>query len=255
MKINAGIDIGSVTTKCVFTQDKNVIAQTLVMTGADLESAAEEAFRQTLNNAGKNESDIATIVLTGYGRRIFKKADKVITEISAAGQAGYILGGGKPGLIIDIGGQDTKVIEINAKGEISDFLMNDKCAAGTGRFLELMAHVLGTNWDDFSRLALQSVNPVEINATCSVFAESEVVSLLSRAVKKEDIAAGLVKSIAVRVYAMIKQFPGYEHLMFCGGGAKSEALKIGLEKITNTSIQRLDNPQFAVAYGAAISTG
>jgi predicted CoA-substrate-specific enzyme activase len=251
MTINAGIDIGSVTTKCVIVKDKEIIAKELTRTGANTEEAAELVFNRALKSADKSEPDIDNIISTGYGRRLFKKANKIITEISAAGKGAYNLAGNKSCLVIDVGGQDTKVIEVNG-GEVTDFLMNDKCAAGTGRFLEMMAHVLETDFQNFSELAMKFDNPVEINSTCSVFAESEVISLLSKAAKKENIAAGLFKAIAARIASMLGQFGKGHDIVFCGGGAKSQALKYFLEESIGSKVFVLDNPQFVVAFGAAI---
>jgi predicted CoA-substrate-specific enzyme activase len=129
--------------------------------------------------------------------------------------------------------------------------MNDKCAAGTGRFLEMMAHVLGVSLEEFSNLANQSKNKTVINATCSVFAESEVVSLTASGGKKEDIAAGLIDSIAVRIGAMVRRFGIKNEVCFCGGGAKINALHIALSRELAVPITVLTNAQFIVAYGAA----
>ena len=252
MAKSAGVDIGSVTTKCVIVDDGRMIARAIRKTGVDSEKSAAFVFNEALREASLNAEEIAGIVSTGYGRRLFKSADKVITEISAGGYGGYVLAGRKECLIIDVGGQDTKIIEVNEKGEVVDFLMNDKCAAGTGRFLEMMAEVLETNFEGLSELAMNSRNPVPINSTCSVFAESEVVSLISQAVKKEDIAGGLINAIAVRVSSMAGQFRHNQLILFCGGGAKSGALKMSIENTMGRKIQVLDNPQFVVAYGAAI---
>ena len=165
----------------------------------------------------------------------------------------YYLSGKKKSLIIDVGGQDTKVVEVNENGEIIDFLMNDKCAAGTGRFLEMMSNVFGMDLEKFSYLALQSKKPIKINSTCSVFAESEVVSLITSNTPKEDIAAGLFYSIASRIVTMIRQFSYNDLILFCGGGANIPALKIYIEKIIEREIIVLPNPQFVVAFGAALS--
>ena len=129
--------------------------------------------------------------------------------------------------------------------------MNDKCAAGTGRFLEIMSHVFETDIQGFSQLAIGSESPVAINSTCSVFAESEVVSLIASSARKEDIAAGLFRSIASRVAGMVRQFRRYELTVFCGGGAKSQALKGFIEKAIERPLIVLQEPQFVVAYGAA----
>ena len=251
MNYTAGIDIGSVTTKCVVTRDSEIVAKAIARTGVDSEKVACAVLAETVECAGIRESDLAVIVSTGYGRRIFKRATAVITEISAAGNAAYhILRDGC--LVIDVGGQDTKIIEVNASGDISDFLMNDKCAAGTGRFLEMMAGVLETDLEGLSQLARESSNPVAINATCSVFAESEVVSLIAHAAGKEDIAKGIFNAIGSRIAGMIAQFSTQNKAVFCGGGAKSEALKQSIETLSGRKITVLPEPQFVVAFGAAL---
>jgi predicted CoA-substrate-specific enzyme activase len=156
-------------------------------------------------------------------------------------------------VVVDVGGQDTKVIEVNAGGEVTDFLMNDKCAAGTGRFLEMMAGVLETDLEGLSRLALAARAPVTINSTCSVFAESEVVSLIAHAVPKADIAAGLFRAIAERIGAMLRHFGRPERLVFCGGGALSSALRAAIEQTVGQALIVPDNPQFTVAFGAVLA--
>ncbi|MCS7181349.1 MAG: acyl-CoA dehydratase activase, partial [bacterium] len=210
-------------------------------------------FKKSIEESGIKEEDIESIISTGYGRRTFKKAKKVITEISAVAIGSYFLSGKRKCIVIDVGGQDTKVVEVGENGEIIDFLMNDKCAAGTGRFLEMMANVFGINIEEFSNLALNSKNPVKINSTCSVFAESEVVSLITSNTPKEDIAGGLFISISSRIAGMVRQFPHNDNIVFCGGGAKIPALKLSLEKILEKEIIVLPEPQFVVAFGAALS--
>ena len=231
MKI--GIDIGSVATKCVLVKDKKIIASTLISTGTDSEKSAEFVFAETLRQAGIRELDAENIVCTGYGA--------------------YLLSGCRACLALDVGGQDTKVIEVNQSGAITDFLMNDKCAAGTGRFLEIMSNVLESNLETMSELALKAKSQAVINATCSVFAESEVVSLIAQGTEKAEIAAGLFHAISTRIAAMLRQFEADTPLLFCGGAARSKALKIFLERTSGRTISVLDNPQFVVAFGAALS--
>jgi len=253
MRICAGIDIGSVTTKCVIVKGSEIAGKSLVKTGIDTEKCARSVLEKALEEASLNISGIGHTISTGYGRRAFSKSDRVITEISAAAAGGYHLTGRRECLIIDVGGQDTKVIEVDAAGNVLDFLMNDKCAAGTGRFLEIMATVMETDIQGLSSLAMASRTPVRINSTCSVFAESEVVSLIASSAAKEDIAAGLFNSIASRVAIMIRHFNQNRPLLFCGGGAKSMALKEAIEKTAERQITVLPEPQFVVALGAAIA--
>ncbi|HOL22201.1 MAG TPA: acyl-CoA dehydratase activase [bacterium] len=253
MKIRAGIDIGSVTTKCVIVKDGAVSGKALLRTSLDTERCAEDVLRKATEEAGIKTEEIKEIISTGYGRRQFKRAGRIITEISAVAKGGYLLGGETRCLIVDVGGQDTKVVEVDDKGEVTDFLMNDKCAAGTGRFLEIMADVLETDIKGFSSLAMSSKNPVKINSTCSVFAESEVISLITSSTAREDIAAGLFNSIASRIAAMVRQFGHTDIIFFCGGGAKNPALKHSLERILERDVVVLPEPQFVVAYGAAMT--
>ena len=250
MTYRAGIDIGSVTTKCVIAKESQIVSSAIARSGTDTEQTAEFVFAEALKTAGLSASDIKEIVSTGYGRRLFKKADRVVTEISAAAKGAWLLDGKKDCLVLDVGGQDTKVIEIDAAGEVSDFLMNDKCAAGTGRFLELMSHVFGTDLEGISKLAEGSSGAVKINSTCSVFAESEVVSLIASAAAKEDIAAGIFDAIASRIFSMIRQFDKRDCVLFCGGGAKSAALRKAVAKASGKEIVVLPDPQFVVAFGA-----
>jgi len=251
--VKAGIDIGSVMTKCVIVENERIIAGAMAKSGAMPEKIAEKVLVDASKSAGIELSQLEKIVTTGYGRHIFSKAHITITEISAAAKAAFHLSGKKNCLIIDVGGQDTKVIEVDKSGEVVDFLMNDKCAAGTGRFLEMMADVLETDIYGLGEMSMQATRPVLINSTCSVFAESEVVSLLAHNEKKENIAAGLLNAIASRIATMMSHFNKENMVVFCGGGAKIPGLKEGIEKISNRKIQVLENPQFAVAFGAAIS--
>lgn len=252
MVYRAGVDLGSVSTKCVVVKDSEILSFSITKTGTSNEKSADNVFYEAIEKAGIAEKDIELISSTGYGRRLFKKAGKVVTEISAAAAGAWALGGKKKCLVLDVGGQDTKVVELDTGGEVADFLMNDKCAAGTGRFVEMMAHVLETDIEGISGLAVKSANPVKINATCSVFAESEVISLLASANKKEDIALGLFEAVSARIAGMIRQFDEHKCIYFCGGGAKNEALKRSIEKNLGMEISVLPNPQFVVAYGAAI---
>lgn len=248
----AGIDTGSVTTKCVLIKEGKLVAKSARRTGARPEASAEIVFAEALAAGGIRPEAIRTTVSTGYGRRLIRNADKVITEISAAAAGGFALGGRRRMIILDVGGQDTKVIDVSASGAVTDFLMNDKCSAGTGRFLELMATVMETDFAGLSTLALHSKAPVTINSTCSVFAESEVVSLIAHAAKREDIAAGIMRSIAHRIAGMLHSFDSSVPLMFSGGGATSEALRQAVAAEAGRELSVLPDPQFVVAYGAAL---
>ena len=252
---HAGIDIGSVMTKCVIIAPDGVQTRDIARTGARAEETAEQVFAAALRKAGLKREQVECVATTGYGRRLFAGAHQVITEISAAATGAFISLGGKSCFVLDVGGQDTKVIEVNSEGQISDFLMNDKCAAGTGRFLEMMAHIFDTDCAGLSALALDADAPVTINSTCSVFAESEVISLIARAARRENIAAGLFAAIAGRIAVMAGHFSIDRPLVFCGGGAKSAALKAALEKAIDLPLIILSEPQFITAFGAALVAG
>lgn len=251
MDYRVGIDIGSAAVKCVIVQGEHIVASSLLPAGAQSTHIASRLFEQTLAQVGMKRDQAKRLVATGYGRRSFDGADQVVTEISAAAFGAFLANGRKSCTLLDVGGQDTKLIEVDAQGGVKDFLMNDKCAAGTGRFLEMMAHVLGVSLEDFSGLASTSENKTVINATCSVFAESEVVSLAASGCKKEDIAAGLIDSIAVRISAMARGFGIKNEVYFCGGGAKINALHRALSRELAVPITVLANAQFIAAYGAA----
>ena len=175
----AGIDSGSTSTDVVIIdRDKNIIAQSILPTGAGAAAGADRALDEALAQAGLSRSDINATVTTGYGRTAVGLGDQSITEITCHAKGAYFL---DPSVrtIIDIGGQDSKVIRLDENGNVTNFVMNDKCAAGTGRFLELMARTLELSLDDMSRLGLEWKEDVTISSMCTVFAESEVVSLIA----------------------------------------------------------------------------
>jgi len=250
--LKAGIDMGSVMVKCVIVNGETIITKSAARSGPMPEIIAETVLKQALENAGIDVSLIERIICTGYGRHIFSKAHATVTEISAAARASFLLSGRQRCLVIDVGGQDTKIIEVDNNGEVIDFLMNDKCAAGTGRFLEMMAGVLNTDLTGLGTLSLKAEKPVIINATCSVFAESEVISLLAHNEKKENIAAGIFNAIAARISTMLNHFQGNIPVFFCGGPAEIPGMKMAIEKISGRNIKIFDNPEFVVAYGAAL---
>ena len=189
---------------------------------------------------------------TGYGRNTIDIADDRVTEITAHAKGAKFFFPDAYS-VIDIGGQDSKAIVISKKtGNVIDFQMNDKCAAGTGRFLEVMAHALEVPIEEFGKLALKSSNPASISSTCTVFAESEIISLFARGASKEDIASGIHKSIARRVAGMAKRIGVGPKLVFCGGVAKNDAVKKYLEEELGFEIVRPNYPQLTGAIGAAI---
>ncbi len=250
-----GVDIGTTSTKVAIIDESGKLLDHLVMlSGADFKKSAEDAFDQLLNRNGIKESEVEYIVSTGYGRRLVNFADESISEISANAKGASTIGkqyGVEIRTIIDIGGQDSKVISLDANGKVNNFTMNDKCAAGTGRFLESMARVLEVNISNFGELLLKSQKTVTINSTCTVFAETEVISHLARGQKKEDIVAGIHRSIVQRVMALGKRVGIKEVVFLSGGPARNEGLVKTMKEMLNQEVFVPPHPQVVTAFGAA----
>lgn len=248
----AGIDSGSTSTDVVIIdRDKNIIAQSILPTGAGAAAGADRALDEALAQAGLSRSDINATVTTGYGRTAIKLGDQSITEITCHAKGAYFL---DPSVrtIIDIGGQDSKVIRLDENGNVTNFVMNDKCAAGTGRFLEVMARVLDCPIASLSQLAQQGEEAVPISNLCTVFAESEVISHLSAGVSQANVAAGAIASIATRITGMAGRVGVEPQVVMTGGGALNGALVEALSKSLGHPVCILDNPQVMGALGAAV---
>lgn len=251
----AGVDIGSVTTKAVILNEQNeTLAFSLIPTGYDREASGSEALRRALEETGKTAGDIRYIVSTGYGRKAFRSSDKAMPEILCHAKGTKLL---LPSVrtIIDIGGQDSKVIELDAEGAVVRFEMNDKCAAGTGRFLEVLTdRILNLSIDELGRYALMSTKRCTLSSVCTVFAESEIISLLSEHWAKEDIAYGISRAIAKRVVGMGAggQIGYIEPIVFSGGVAQNAGVAKALEEELGKKMVSLENPQITAALGAAL---
>lgn len=243
-----GIDSGSTSTELVAVdKDLNIIKSIMVRTGANAGVGAKNA----LEKADINIKDIAHIVATGYGRKNIDFADDNITEITChAKGAKYLYNDVKT--IIDIGGQDSKVISLDENGKVIGFVMNDKCAAGTGRFLENMAKVLEISIDEMAQAGLKYKNDLTISSMCTVFAESEVVSLIAENYSVSDIVHGLNKSVAVKTKALANSAKDKSSVMMTGGVAKNKGVVTELEKQLNTKIFIPKQPEFCGALGAAL---
>jgi predicted CoA-substrate-specific enzyme activase len=246
----AGVDIGAVATKVAIVSDGQVRAFHILSTGVDGNAAAGRAIRKLFAETALSAKDIEYTVSTGYGRHVYSRADKTVTEITAHGEGARRL---RPDArtVVDIGGQDSKAISIGDDGRVSNFIMNDKCAAGTGRFLEVMSRALHVKVSGMGDLALQSTSPAKINSTCTVFSESEVISLLTNGRNRQDIAAGLCESIAKRVSAMVRYVGVKDSVVFSGGVAKNVGMVAALEKELKTKLVILPEPQIVGAVGAA----
>lgn len=249
--ITLGIDIGSLTAKAVLLKDNKVAGKHLLSVGYNSKTAADKLLAELLEKASLDKSDISKIVATGYGRNSIDFADKAVTEIICHGKGIHFL---LPEVrtIIDIGGQDSKVIVLDEKGTVANFVMNDKCAAGTGRFLDVMARAMETEIQDFGPLALKGKNPSQISSVCTVFAESEIISLVAKGEKREDITSGIHQSIARRIVSMVKRVGLVPPLAMSGGVALNIGVIKALEDILKTPISTTPLSQYSGALGAAL---
>jgi len=247
-----GIDIGSTTSKCVILEDgKVIIAKSLVSAGTGTKGP-QMAHEEVLKCAGLGEADIAYTIATGYGRNTYDKKNGEVSELSCHAKGVYFMNP-QCRTIIDIGGQDAKVIKLGTNGMISDFVMNDKCAAGTGRFLDVMANILQLRVDELEGYALRSKNPVKISSTCTVFAESEVISQLSQNVELTDLIAGICNSVASRVTALAKRNGIQDVVCMSGGVAQNDGVRTALARELKTEVLAVENAQYMGALGAAIT--
>jgi len=247
----AGIDIGSISTKAAVLEDGAILGTKVGFTGYNAGAAGRKMFDELLDSLGIEESSISRIVSTGYGRNSVDFANKSMTEIICHGAGAYFLNR-QVRTVVDVGGQDSKALILDASGRVTDFVMNDKCAAGTGRFLEVMARALEVNLDEFGELSLHSEKPSKISSICTVFAESEVISLISKGEPRENIIAGIHDSVASRVYAMAQRLAVKSPLMMSGGVAKNIGVVRALEKRFGSPIEVTGYAQVNGAIGAAV---
>lgn len=255
MKLIAGLDLGSTTTKVVLLADGRIAGKALTPTGTDSREAARTVLEKACAEAGGTPNDIATIAASGYGRRLYHAADKVVNEITAnAVGVGHLLGEGHAvRTIIDVGGQDSKIIRLDDDGRMSDFAMNDRCAAGTGRFFDNIARALGIKAAELGEAALESHSPEPISSLCAVFAESEVVSLIAQGKRVADIAAGIHAAVAKRIAQMGEQVGIEPEILLNGGGALNVGLQRAVKGELNAEITVPELAQYCVALGAAAS--
>ncbi|MFQ5637692.1 MAG: acyl-CoA dehydratase activase [bacterium] len=253
MSYAAGVDVGSTQTKAVIIDEaKNIVGRSLIDTGANVTAAAQKAFAKALDKAHVNdEREIEFVVGTGYGRYKVTFGNKQVTEISCHGRGAIHMFPGTR-TVIDMGGQDSKAIRVRPGGEIVDFCMNDKCAAGTGRFLGAASIALDIPLEELGPTALQAEKAVRISTTCTVFAESEVLSWLGKGKKVEDILWGVHQSISARSVGLLRRVGVEEEITFTGGVAKNtgmiKALEEGLKKKVNVD----ENSHYMGALGAAL---
>ncbi len=247
----AGIDIGSTSGEAVILNGDGILASSIVDTGYNSRHAAELALAQALAGCGLVREQLGPIVATGYGRIAIDFASRQVTEIScyARGMAHLF-----PDVrtVIDIGGQDSKVIAVGKNGRATDFAMNDKCAAGTGRFLEVTARALQLDLAGLGEISAHSTRDVPISSICTVFAESEVITLVAEGAERADIVAGLHRAIAGRVSAMVKRVGPNPVVAFAGGVAKNSGVRRALEQVLGLTLVVPPEPQIVGALGAAL---
>lgn len=250
--IVAGCDIGSLTGKALIMKDSEILAYSIVPSTIKPEKTSRNAMDTALENVGLKSGDIEYIVGTGYGRMKVPFADLNVSELSCHGKGSHWL---IPSIrtVIDVGGQDCKVIRLDDDGRILDFAMNDKCAAGTGRFLEVMAKAMEVKLDDLGELSKKSVNPAQITSQCSVFAETEVISLIAQGVEVVDIIGGIHESIASRIASLVHKVGLKEDVTVTGGVAKNSGVIEAIKKKLGVEIKKLPlDPQVIGALGAAL---
>ena len=252
--VTLGIDVGAATAKAVVLVDGRVAGYAIIPTGHNVRSAADRVTEEALNRAGISGSLGAMdyVVSTGYGRNAVSFANRPVTEIICHAKGAHFAVR-ETRAIIDIGGQDSKAIVVDDQGAVQDFVMNDRCAAGTGRFLEVMAEVLQAgSVDNMGSLSLKGENPCRISSTCTIFAESEVISLRAEGRSREDLIAGVHRAVASRVGVMAKRLKIKPELVFTGGVAKNIGMKKALEQEFGMGIIVPDEPQIMGALGAAL---
>lgn len=243
-----GIDSGSVATKGILFDGSNILKKVIIPTGWSPKQASNEVLDILTQDIDKN--NIKKIVGTGYGRVSMDFVDKKVTEITCHSKGIHFLNKNIR-TIIDIGGQDSKVISIDENGNVSNFIMNDKCAAGTGRFLQVTTNLLGSEVNNIDELAGES-EPQIISSMCTVFAESEIISLLAQDVSSSSIASGILLSIANKSTSMLSKIDIVDEIAFTGGVAKSKVLVNMMEKILNKKIYIAKDTQIIGALGAAV---
>jgi predicted CoA-substrate-specific enzyme activase len=249
--VTAGVDVGAITAKAAIFGDGELLATAVILAGYDRAAAAAQVLDQVLAQAGLVREQVVQLVATGYGRVQVSGSDRTVTEITCHAQGAHYL---CPDVrtVIDIGGQDSKGISVGTRGKVLDFVMNDKCAAGTGRFLEVMARALEVDLADFGQLALSTSRRAKISSTCTVFAESEVITHLTAGVPRAEIIAGIHEAISARVATMVGRIPVQDVVVLTGGVARNAGVAHMLEERLGHPITVPEQAQLAGAIGAAL---
>jgi len=248
----AGVDVGSTQTKAVvIDEDGVIVGRSLIDTGANVVQAAEDSYLAALREHDVDEEEVDYVVGTGYGRYRVTFGNTQVTEISCHGRGAVHLFPNTR-TVVDMGGQDTKATSVTADGEIVDFCMNDKCAAGTGRFLGAAAAALDIPIDDLGPVSLRSLKPIKISTTCTVFAESEVLAWIGKGKKIEDILWGVHKSIASRSAGLMRRVGIIDEVTFTGGVSRNLGMVKALEEKIERPMNISDDCHYMGALGAAL---
>lgn len=252
MIVAAGIDVGSTQTKGIIVNERlEIVGRSLIDTGANVTRAAERSFSEALIEAGLKRDEVAYVVGTGYGRYKVAFGDAQITEISChAKGACFVFPGTRT--VIDMGGQDAKGIKVGEGGEVKDFVMNDKCAAGTGRFLANAAEAVGLPLDKIGEISLQAKNPVRLTTVCTVFVESDIMSYLAQGKKIQDILGGVHSAIAARTISLVRRVGIEEEVTFTGGVSLNVGMVRALEKKLGMKLNVSPQSHFVGALGASL---
>src|SRR3990170_3803536 len=247
-----GVDVGSTQTKAIIlSEDRRIVSRALMNTGAFVSQAAERAFQQAVADAGIAPEQVAYVVGTGYGRYKVTFGDAQITEISChARGAKFLFPNTKT--VIDMGGQDAKGIRVGEDGDVKDFVMNDKCAAGTGRFLGSAAEALLLNLDDIGDISLKAKNPVRLTTVCTVFVESDIMSYLAQNKKVEDILGGVHSAIAARTISLVRRVGIEPEVTFTGGVSRNIGMVRALEEKLGLKLNVSPDSHYVGALGASL---
>jgi predicted CoA-substrate-specific enzyme activase len=250
IKYYAGIDIGSVSIKAVLISSQRIIASEIMASGGNYRDAAQKVLDGVLSRAGMNAEGLSGMVVTGLGAENAPFGARQVSDISCQAMGCRCLFPSAR-TVIDIGGQFTKAARITAKGRVADFLMSEKCATGSGRFLQVIARILRVKLEEIGPLSLKSQSPVEFSTNCAVFAESETVSRIAEGARVEDILAGVHRAMASKVALLVKRVKMESDVVLTGGGGEDVGLVLAVSKVLGVRVLVPEQPRLSAAFGAA----
>jgi len=249
--ITAGVDVGAKTIKVVVLDGETTRARAVALGGLDTRSALAQAFGEALQAAGLGRSDLSGVVATGAGRKLVEGADDLVSEVSAAARGATFLFP-TARTAIDVGAEEGRAVRCTEGGKVDDSAVNEKCAAGAGTFAEAMARALQVDVEELGRMSLRSTMAVPMNAQCTVFAESEVISLLHAKTPKEDISRAVHDAIASRITSMVRKVGFQKDVVLIGGMAKNPGFVDAMKRSLESEVLVPDGPEFIGALGAAL---